>query len=77
MKYCAECGHPVRLCIPEGDDRKRHCCDQCGSIYYQNPKIIVGCIPIWQDKIMMCKRGIEPRHGYWTLPGGFMELGQS
>ena len=51
----------------------RHVCDECGEIHYQNPKVVTGCIPEWQDKILLCKRAIEPRYGYWTLPAGFME----
>jgi len=74
VNFCGNCGHPVTIKIPEGDDRDRHCCDSCGYIHYYNPKIIVTCIPRWEDKILLCKRGIEPRLGYWTIPGGFMEV---
>lgn len=63
--------------VPEDDDRERHCCHGCDTIHYENPKIIVACIPRWEDKIMLCKRGIEPRLGYWTIPGGFMELAET
>ena len=63
----------MSLRIPEGDNRLRHVCDDCGEIHYQNPKVVTGCIPEWQDKILLCKRAIEPRYGYWTLPAGFME----
>lgn len=77
MKYCANCGHQITLLVPKGDDRERHCCGDCGSIHYINPRIIVGCLPIWDDKIMICRRGIEPQLGYWTLPAGFMELGET
>lgn len=77
MNYCGNCGHSISLQIPDGDDRERHCCNSCGSIHYFNPRIIVACLPIWKNRIMLCKRGIEPRLGYWTLPGGFMELGET
>ena len=77
MKYCNLCGHSVSLRIPESDDRERHVCDFCGEIHYLNPRIIVCSIPCYEDKILLCKRAIEPRHGLWTLPGGFMENGES
>ena len=73
MKYCSNCGTPVEYRIPEDDDRPRFVCDACHTIHYQNPKIVVGCIPEWEDKILFCKRGIEPRKGMWTLPAGYLE----
>ena len=73
MKFCSQCGSTVELRIPEGDNLPRFICSQCGAIHYQNPKIVTGCIPEWEDKILLCKRAIEPQHGYWTLPAGFME----
>jgi ADP-ribose pyrophosphatase YjhB (NUDIX family) len=73
MNYCSDCGMPVELRIPEGDTLPRHVCSTCHVIHYQNPKIVVGCIPEWEDRILLCRRAIEPRHGLWTLPGGFME----
>ena len=77
MKFCSECAHPVDLRVPEGDNRPRFVCAQCDAIHYQNPKLVVGSIPVWEQdgelKILLCKRAIEPRHGYWTLPAGFME----
>lgn len=63
--------------IPDGDDRERSVCDRCGFVDYQNPKIVVGSVAIWDDKILLCKRAIEPRKGYWTLPAGYLELGES
>jgi ADP-ribose pyrophosphatase YjhB (NUDIX family) len=63
----------VELRIPEGDNLPRHVCIACGVIHYQNPKIVVGCIPEWEDKVLLCRRAIEPRHGLWTVPSGFME----
>lgn len=78
MKFCNECGAAnVDLRIPAGDNRPRHICNICGNIHYQNPKIVVGCVPEWQGKILLCRRSIEPRYGYWTLPAGFMETGES
>jgi len=59
--------------VPEGDNRHRHVCTACETIHYENPKIVTGCIAEWQDKVLLCKRAIEPRHGLWTLPAGFME----
>lgn len=77
MKFCSECAHPVALAIPEGDNRPRYVCAQCDAIHYQNPKLVVGSIPVWEEggelKVLLCRRAIEPRHGYWTLPAGFME----
>ncbi len=77
MKFCSECGAPLAVRIPPGEDRERHVCDVCGTIHYQNPKIIAGCIPEWEGKILLCRRAIEPRKGLWTLPAGFMELGET
>lgn len=77
MKFCSECGGKVVLGIPEGDDRERHICQQCGAIHYINPRVIVGCLPVHEERILLCKRAIEPRRGYWTLPAGFMENGES
>lgn len=77
MKYCNLCGAPVELRLPPDDNRTRHVCTSCGEVHYQNPKLIVGAIPEWQDKIMLCRRAIEPRHGLWTLPAGFMENGET
>ncbi len=77
MKYCNQCGSSVTLCIPPGDNMPRHVCGACGTVHYQNPKIVVGCIPEWEGKVLLCRRAIEPRYGYWTLPAGFMENGES
>lgn len=78
MKFCSECGSSsVLLRTPLGDTRPRHVCDVCGAIHYQNPKIVAGCIPEWQGKVLLCRRSIEPRYGFWTLPAGFMENGES
>jgi len=77
MKFCNECGGKLNSQIPTGDDRHRHVCIDCDHIHYQNPNIITGCLPLYGDKVLLCKRAIEPRHGYWTLPAGFMENGES
>jgi len=63
----------VELKIPEGDTIPRFVCEKCSTIHYQNPKIVTGCIPVWENRILLCKRAIEPRYGLWTLPAGFME----
>lgn len=73
MNYCSHCGARVRLGIPPGEHMPRHLCDACGTIHYENPKLVVGCIAEWQDQILLCRRAIEPRLGLWTLPAGFME----
>jgi ADP-ribose pyrophosphatase YjhB (NUDIX family) len=77
INYCAQCGARVTLKVPPGDQLPRHVCDSCGTIHYQNPKIVSGCVIEWEDKIVLCKRAIDPRLGYWTLPAGFMENGES
>lgn len=75
--FCVQCGHARHLRVPEGDNRERHVCVSCEHIAYDNPKNVVGCLLEWQGRILLCRRGIEPRHGYWTLPAGFMENGES
>jgi ADP-ribose pyrophosphatase YjhB (NUDIX family) len=78
MKYCPECGAPVELRQPQDDTRSRHVCTACATVHYQNPKLIVGAIPEWEDgRILLCRRAIEPRIGLWTLPAGFMENGET
>ena len=77
MNFCSDCGEKVSLRVPEGDNVPRYVCDACGTIHYQNPKMVVGCIPEWGDKILLCRRAIEPRYGLWTLPAGFMENGET
>jgi ADP-ribose pyrophosphatase YjhB (NUDIX family) len=73
MKFCSSCGAPLHFRIPPGDTLPRHVCGQCGAIHYQNPKVVVGALPEWEDRVLLCRRAIEPRHGMWTLPAGFME----
>lgn len=78
MKFCPECGASVELRLPQDDNRERHVCTACATIHYHNPKLIVGAIPEWEDgRILLCRRAIEPRHGLWTLPAGFMENGET
>lgn len=77
MNYCTQCGAKVELRIPEGDTHLRHVCRECGEIHYLNPKLVIGCIAEWNGDILLCRRAIEPRHGFWTLPAGFMENGES
>lgn len=77
MNFCSLCGAPVTQQVPPQDNRKRYVCMACGEIHYQNPKLIVGSIPEWQDQILLCRRAIEPRYGLWTLPAGFMENGET
>lgn len=73
MNFCSHCGHTVHFAIPEGDDRPRYLCDQCGTIHYQNPRIVAGTLPVSGTRVLLCRRAIAPRKGYWTLPAGFME----
>src|SRR5687767_122429 len=77
MKFCSNCGASVALRIPPGDTLQRHMCDACHTIHYQNPRLVVGCIVEWEDRVLLCKRGIEPRHGLWTVPAGYMENGET
>ncbi len=77
MIYCSNCGAKVSRKVPEGDDRSRYVCESCATVHYTNPKIVAGCIPVWKGQLLLCRRAIEPRHGLWTLPAGFMEDGES
>ena len=77
MKFCQHCASLLSHRIPEGDDKLRFCCDTCDTIFYQNPNNVVGTLPIFEDSVLLCQRGIEPRKGKWTLPAGFMENGES
>lgn len=77
MKFCSDCGTPVVRRLPPGDNRERHCCDACGTIHYQNPKVVLGTLPTHGTRVLLCRRAIEPRYGYWTLPAGFMENGET
>ncbi len=77
MPYCLHCGHSVIYQIPDGDSRERLVCSSCGYIHYENPKVVTVVLALHQGKILLCKRAIEPRLGFWTLPAGFMELGET
>lgn len=68
---------PVVRAIPEGDNRERMVCTDCGFVHYENPKVVVGAVATWQGRFLLCKRAIEPRRGYWTIPAGYMELGET
>ena len=74
--FCERCGAPARRAVPDGDNRERRVCTGCGLIAYENPKNVVGCLLQWEGRVLLCRRGIEPRHGLWTLPAGFMENGE-
>lgn len=76
-RYCVACGEPTRLIIPDGDDRLRDVCGHCGEIHYINPKVVVGSVCTFQDRLLLCRRAIEPRRGFWTIPAGFMELDET
>jgi ADP-ribose pyrophosphatase YjhB (NUDIX family) len=73
MKFCANCAAPVVKRVPPGDTLARWVCDACGEVHYQNPKLVVGTLPELEGRLLLCRRAIEPRYGYWTLPAGFME----
>lgn len=77
MNFCSACGASLKCYIPAGDNRERYVCDECGTIHYQNPRIIAGCVLHWEDRVLLCRRAIEPRLGCWTLPAGFMENGET
>jgi ADP-ribose pyrophosphatase YjhB (NUDIX family) len=78
MKFCSHCGSDrIALRVPEGDHVPRFVCAACETVHYQNPKVVVGCLPEWQDQILLCRRAIQPRHGLWTLPAGFLENGET
>lgn len=78
MNFCSHCGAgALAFRVPPGDSLPRHVCDACGTIHYQNPKIVVGCLPEWEGRVLLCRRAIEPRYGRWTLPAGFLENNES
>lgn len=77
QKFCSQCAATLVRRIPPDDTRMRDVCEHCGAIHYQNPRMVVGTIPVWENRVLLCKRAIEPRYGYWTLPAGFMELGET
>jgi ADP-ribose pyrophosphatase YjhB (NUDIX family) len=78
LRFCSACGSDrLERRIPEGDTLTRFVCGGCGTIHYQNPKVVVGCLPEWEDQVLLCRRAIEPRYGLWTLPAGFLENGEA
>ncbi len=77
QRFCTQCGTPLSQIIPPDDNRLRDACGRCGAVHYQNPRNVVGVLAVWQQKILLCKRAIEPRFNTWTLPAGFMELGET
>lgn len=77
MKFCSNCGASVSVKIPPGDSLPRHVCDACHTVHYQNPRMVVGCVAEWEERILLCRRSIEPRYGLWTVPAGFMENGET
>src|SRR5262245_22079352 len=77
MKFCSQCGQAISVEVPPGDNRPRHVCNSCGQIHYENPRVVVGCVPEYEGAILLCRRAIEPRRGFWTVPAGFMELGET
>lgn len=77
MKYCNQCGSTLTWRIPEGEDRPRFVCDSCHTIHYQNPKMVIGALPIQDEKLLLCRRAIEPCLGKWTLPAGYLENGET
>ena len=77
MNFCSNCAKKIIKKIPAGDNRQRFVCESCNQIYYQNPKIIAGCLPLYKNRVLLCRRAIAPRKGYWTLPAGFLENGEA
>ena len=77
IDFCPSGGGDTKQHVPEGDNRARAVCRHCDTIHYQNPKIVAGTLPVWKDRVLLCKRSIEPRYGTWTLPAGFMENGET
>jgi ADP-ribose pyrophosphatase YjhB (NUDIX family) len=77
MKFCSDCAAPLIRQVPPGDHLVRSVCSACGTVHYENPRIVVGCVPEWQGRILLCRRAIEPRRGFWTTPAGFLEIGET
>ncbi|MGB3799485.1 MAG: NUDIX hydrolase [Lewinella sp.] len=78
MNYCSHCGSAdLVLRVPDLDNQERIVCNNCQTIHYQNPKVVTGCLPVWQDRVLLCRRAIEPRHGLWNVPSGYLENGES
>lgn len=78
MNFCSHCGSGDLLFkVPKGDNRPRYVCQNCHRIHYSNPKIVTGCLPVWENKVLLCRRSIEPRYGYWNVPSGYLENGET
>ena len=77
IKHCRACGTPVQYATPADDNRERAVCPACQTVHYENPLNVVGTVPTWEDRVLLCRRNIEPRRGLWTLPAGFMEMGET
>ena len=77
IRHCKACGAETRYQVPADDNRDRAVCSVCATVHYENPLNVVGTVPVWGEQVLLCKRNIEPRRGYWTLPAGFMELGET
>lgn len=77
MNYCSQCGAELTIMVPPDDNRSRYVCVSCRKIHYQNPRVVAGCLPEYEGQVLLCKRAIEPRAGFWTLPAGFMELDET
>lgn len=77
IRHCRACGAPTVYRVPQDDNRPRAICSHCHLVHYENPLNVVGTLPVWQDRVLLCRRNIEPRFGLWTLPAGFMELGET
>ncbi len=77
MKFCSHCGELVVRKVPNGDNRERFVCESCDTVHYQNPRVITGCIAAFEDQVLLARRAINPRAGYWTLPAGFLENGET
>ena len=77
MNFCPSCAAPIERRVPDGDHLPRFVCTRCGTIHYRNPRLIAGCVPEYDGRILICRRAIEPRRGHWTIPAGFMEVGET
>jgi ADP-ribose pyrophosphatase YjhB (NUDIX family) len=75
--FCTRCGRRMNLLVPPDDDRPRHVCSDCGHIHYVNPRMVVGCVAEWEDRVLLCRRSIEPQYGKWTVPAGYLERGET
>jgi len=77
IAFCPACGAPCEARVPTGDDHPRAVCTGCQRVHYRNPKLVVGTVPVFGGRVLLCRRAIEPRRGYWTIPAGFLEIGET